>query len=112
MLHNLISNEGVGEAEGGVTYCEIEYDAPDIMSSGLGMEYMITAMPTLLAFDGGEAMTATKVTDARKLKDTEFLKEWIRTEAQRRGTRGGGGGGGGSILKGTMSLGGLFGSGK
>jgi len=110
VLQELISNESVGEAEGGVTYCEVEYDAPDIMSSGLGMEYMITAMPTLLAFDGGEAMTATKLTDARKMKDREFLRELIRTEARRKGTRGGGDGG--SILKGTMSLGGLFGNGR
>ncbi|KAH8803149.1 hypothetical protein F5884DRAFT_756444 [Xylogone sp. PMI_703] len=100
LLQELIGDEGVGEAEGGVTYCEVEYDAPDIMRSGLGMEYMISSMPTLLAFDGGEAMTGTKVADAGRMKDREFLREWIRGEARRRGMRGAGSGGGGGILKG------------
>ncbi|RDW64252.1 hypothetical protein BP5796_10754 [Coleophoma crateriformis] len=102
ILEELI-NAGVGEEEGGVSYCELEYDSPDIMSSGLGMTYMITSMPTLLSFDRGEPQTDTKVTDPRKLKDREWLKEWIRTEARRRG----GGGGGASPAKGLF--GGLFG---
>jgi len=50
----------VGEEEGGVSFCEIEYDCPDVMQSGLGMTYMITSMPTLLGFDRGEAQTTTK----------------------------------------------------
>ncbi|TGJ83302.1 hypothetical protein E0Z10_g5444 [Xylaria hypoxylon] len=93
---------GVGEQEGGVAFCTIEYDAPDIMSGadGLGMTYMITAIPTLLSFDAGEAMTQTKVTDGRKLADRAFLEEWIRNEARRHGGRGGGG---------TGVFGGLFG---
>jgi len=66
------------------------------------MTYMITSIPTLLSFDGGEAQTATKLSDARKLADREFLKEWIRTEARRHGGRGGGGGG-------SSIFGGLFG---
>ncbi|GAW21389.1 hypothetical protein ANO14919_109080 [Xylariales sp. No.14919] len=96
---------GVGEQEGGVAFCTVEYDAPDIMSGeggGLGMTYMITAIPTLLSFDAGEAMTQTKVTDGRKLADRTFLEDWIRNEARRHGGRGGGGGG-------TGVLGGLFG---
>ena len=60
------------------------------MSSDLAMTYMITSMPTLLAFDRGEAMTETKVTDPRFLKDEEWLKEWIRNEARRKGSGGGG----------------------
>lgn len=70
------------------------------------MTYMITSVPTLLSFDGGEAMTQTKVVDGRKLADRAFLEEWIRTEAERRGGRGGGGGGGESLF------GGLFGNWK
>jgi hypothetical protein len=66
---------GVGEAEGGVSFCEVEYDAPDIMVSGLGMEYMITSMPTLLSFDRGEAQTETKVVDVRKMGDRGWMKE-------------------------------------
>ncbi|KAI1245696.1 hypothetical protein MGN70_012588 [Eutypa lata] len=92
---------GVGEAEGGVAYCEVEYDAPDIMNGGSGMTYMITSIPTLLSFDAGEAQTTTKIADARKLADRAFLEDWVRTEARRQGGRGGGdGGGGGSGLSG------------
>ena len=60
----------------------------DIMDSGLGLTYMISSMPTLLSFDRGEAQIATKVTDPKLMKDREWLKEWIRTEARRRGSGG------------------------
>ncbi|KAK3336952.1 hypothetical protein B0T19DRAFT_411087 [Cercophora scortea] len=84
---------GIGQEEGGVGYCEVEYDAPDIMSAGLGLTYMINSVPTLLSFDAQEAQTQTKVTDAaRKLSDPKFLEEWIRNEARRQGNRGAGGG--------------------
>ncbi|KAI1473696.1 hypothetical protein F4774DRAFT_29472 [Daldinia eschscholtzii] len=98
-----VIESGVGEAEGGVGYCEVQYDAPDVMSSSLGMDFMVTSIPTLLSFDAGEAQTRTKVTDGRKLTDRSFLEEWIRNEARRHGGRGGGSGGPGI-------LGGLFGS--
>ncbi|KAI0118202.1 hypothetical protein GGR51DRAFT_572218 [Nemania sp. FL0031] len=106
LIESLVAS-GVGEAEGGVAFCEVEYDAPDIMSGGaasdsLSMTYMITSIPTLLSFDAGEARTETKVTDGRKLADPGFVEEWIRNEARRRGGRGGGGGG-------TGGFGGLFG---
>ncbi|KAK1978721.1 hypothetical protein LZ30DRAFT_205434 [Colletotrichum cereale] len=93
---------GVGEAEGGVGYCTVEFDSPDVMSDGLGMTYMITSIPTLLSFDNQEAQVQTRVHDAKKLTDRAFLEEWIRTEARRHGERGGGGGAGGIF-------GGLFG---
>lgn len=95
---------GVGEAEGGVTYAEIEYDAPDVMSEGLGLTYMINSVPTLLSFDAGEAQVETKVADGNLLRDKRFVEEWIRKEARRHGGRGGGGGAGGGLF------GGLFGS--
>ncbi|KAF6822052.1 mitochondrial thioredoxin [Colletotrichum plurivorum] len=97
-----IIESGVGEAEGGVSYCTVEFDAPDNMSGGLGMTYMISSIPTLLSFDNQEAQITTKVHDAKKLADRAFLEEWIRTEARRHGQRGGGGGPGGVF-------GGLFG---
>ncbi|GKT45946.1 thioredoxin domain-containing protein [Colletotrichum spaethianum] len=97
-----IVESGVGEAEGGVGYCTVEFDSPDVMSGGLGMTYMITSIPTLLSFDNQEAQIQTKVHDAKKLTDRAFLEEWIRTEARRHGQRGGGGGSGGVF-------GGLFG---
>ncbi|KAI0204216.1 hypothetical protein F4808DRAFT_475670 [Astrocystis sublimbata] len=100
LLKSLVE-AGVGEAEGGVAFCTVEYDSPDIMGGDLGMTYMITSIPTLLSFDAGEAMTQTKLSDGKKLADRAFLEEWIRNEARRHGGRGGGGGGG--------LLGGLFG---
>lgn len=106
VLQELITS-GVGEAEGGVSFCEIEYDSPDIMSSDLGLRYMISTMPTLLSFDRGEAQTSTKVTDPRQIKDKEWLKEWIKTEARRQG-----GGGAGTGTFGTGLFGGLFGNTK
>ncbi|UQC89091.1 uncharacterized protein CLUP02_14619 [Colletotrichum lupini] len=97
-----IVESGVGEAEGGVGYCTVEFDSPDVMSGGLGMTYMITSIPTLLSFDNQEAQIQTKLHDAKKLTDRAFLEEWIRSEARRHGQRGGGGGSGGVF-------GGLFG---
>ncbi|KAK1460834.1 hypothetical protein CMEL01_15131 [Colletotrichum melonis] len=97
-----IVESGVGEAEGGVGYCTVEFDSPDVMSGGLGMTYMITSIPTLLSFDNQEAQIQTKVHDAKKLTDRAFLEEWIRSEARRHAQRGGGGGSGGVF-------GGLFG---
>lgn len=104
LVKSLIES-GVGEAEGGVTYAEIEYDAPDVMTEGLGLTYMINSVPTLLSFDAGEAQVETKVVDGNLLKDRRFVEEWIRKEARRHGGRGGGGGGAGGGL-----FGGLFGS--
>lgn len=97
--------QGVGEEEGGVCFAPIEFDSPDIMGGGadsLAMTYMITAIPTLLSFDAGEAQGATRITDGKKMTDREFMMEWIKNEARRHGGRGGGGGGG-------FSFGGLFG---
>ncbi|KAF4629684.1 hypothetical protein G7Y89_g8462 [Cudoniella acicularis] len=98
-------NAGIGEEEGGVSFCEVEYDSMDVMSSGLGLTFMITSMPTLLSFDRGEAQILTKVVDPKRMTDREWMKEWIRTEAQKHGR---GGGGGGSF--GTGVFGSLFGN--
>ena len=59
------------------------------MAAGLGSTYMITTVPSLLAFDAQEAQVQTKVTDGRKLSDRAFLEAWIRMEARRHGGRGG-----------------------
>ncbi|OAA42726.1 Thioredoxin [Metarhizium rileyi] len=110
LIRSLVES-GAGQSEGGVAFAPVEFDSPDIMSSSsysenLAMTYMITSIPTLLSFDAGEAQTATKVTDARKLADRQFLMEWIQNEATRHGRRGGGGGDGGP---GSSVFGGLFG---
>ncbi|KAK0633693.1 hypothetical protein B0T14DRAFT_414822 [Immersiella caudata] len=93
LLQELIES-GVAEAEGGVGYCTVEYDAPDVMEAGLGLTYMINSIPTLLSFDAQEPQVETKITNGRQLSDRKFLEEWIRTEARRHGGRGGGGSGG------------------
>lgn len=87
-------------------FAPIEFDSPDIMGGGadsLAMTYMITAIPTLLSFDAGEAQSATRITDGKQMADREFMMEWIKNEARRHGGRGGGSSGGG------FSFGGLFG---
>ncbi|KAJ6788436.1 hypothetical protein PWT90_08051 [Aphanocladium album] len=107
LIRSLVES-GVGEEHGGVALALVEFDSPDIMSAGadgLAMTYMITAIPTLLSFDAGEAQTTTKVTDGRQLADREFLTQWIQNEARRHGGRGGGGSSG-------LSFGGLFGRSK
>lgn len=93
-IESLISS-GVGEEDGGVAYAEIEYDAPDMMTSELGMKYMITKVPTLVAFDGEWAIEESRVVDGKKMAEREFLREWVEREAKRRGQGGGGGSGGG-----------------
>jgi hypothetical protein len=106
-LQGLVES-GVGEAEGGVGYCTVEYDAPDVMGAGLGLTYMINSVPTLLSFDAQEAQTQTRVTDGRLLSDRRYLEDWIRTEARRHGNRGGGSGSGGGSAG--SVFGALFGS--
>jgi thiol-disulfide isomerase/thioredoxin len=103
LLQELISS-GVGEAEGAASFAEIEFDSQDIMESGLAMTYMITSIPTLLSFERGEAQTYTKVTDPKLMRDREWLKEWIRTEAGR--------GGGAGLNAGGGIFGGLWGNSK
>jgi thiol-disulfide isomerase/thioredoxin len=103
VLQELISS-GVGEAEGAASFAEIEFDSQDIMDSGLAMTYMIMSIPTLLSFERGEAQTYTKVTDPKLMRDREWLKEWIRTEAGR--------GGGAGLNAGGGIFGGLWGNSK
>ncbi|CAG9995852.1 unnamed protein product [Clonostachys byssicola] len=104
LVRSLIE-QGTGEAEGGVNLVPVEFDAPDAQS--LAMTYMITSIPTLLAFDArrGEPIRATRVTDGRSLADRQFLTDWIIREAARHSSGGGAGGVGGS----GSSFGGLFG---
>lgn len=75
----------------------------DIMDSDLGLTFAITSMPTLMAFHKGFANQGTKVMDPAKMRDREWLKEWIRTEAKRRD----GGGPGDNVVGGPLS--GFFG---
>ncbi|OCL14910.1 hypothetical protein AOQ84DRAFT_351297 [Glonium stellatum] len=94
ILKELIEDEGVGEAEGGVGYSEVELDS--VLISDLGVKYMINSMPTLLAFSRQEAQLETKLTKPEQMKDKKFLRQWLETEAK----RGGAGGAGGSLFGG------------
>lgn len=84
---------GVGEEDGGVSYCEVVYDAPDVISANLGLTYMINSIPTLLSFDGQQAFIQSKVIDGKQLADPTFLEAWIVEEARRHGNSNGGGNG-------------------
>jgi hypothetical protein len=63
-------------------------------------EMQITSMPTLLAFSRQEAQLETKFTRPEHMRNREYLREWLLTEARRGGRAGGAGG---------SLLGGLFG---
>ncbi|PQE22908.1 Thioredoxin-like fold protein [Rutstroemia sp. NJR-2017a BBW] len=107
LIQNIISS-GTGETHGGVLFCEVEYDAPDIMNEGLGMRYMVTSVPSLVGFFRGEVMTGEVGgrLGSREIQrlGREGLEEWV-VAAARKGEewRGRGGGGGGGLF------GGLFG---
>ncbi|OCK83434.1 hypothetical protein K432DRAFT_322308 [Lepidopterella palustris CBS 459.81] len=92
ILKELIEDEGVGEAEGGVGYSEVELDS--VLIGDLGVTYMINSMPTLLAFSRQEAQLETKLTRPEQMKDRQFLRQWLETEAR----RGGAGRAGGSLF--------------
>ncbi|KAI5269870.1 hypothetical protein E4T47_06712 [Aureobasidium subglaciale] len=88
LLKELI-NEGVGEAQGGVSYAEIELDSPTL--GELALRYQVNSLPTLLAFDRQEAQLETKVHKVDDMKNRQFLINWIETEAKRHGEGGAGG---------------------
>ncbi|KAL7918854.1 hypothetical protein ACQKWADRAFT_228792 [Trichoderma austrokoningii] len=99
LLRSLVSS-GIGEQQGGVLFAPVQFDTPEMMSATpipLASRYSITSTPTLLSFDAGEARAGTKVMDARKLADRQFLIDWIRSEAKRHESGGG-----------AASFGGLF----
>ncbi|PKS09346.1 hypothetical protein jhhlp_003960 [Lomentospora prolificans] len=82
ILYRLVES-GVGEAEGGVGLCTIEYDSPDIMKEGFGHMYVISSVPTLMAFDEHGGRMSTRIMDPTQLTDETFLANWIREEARR-----------------------------
>lgn len=96
MLREIIEQDGIGEAQGGVSFVEVEMDSPDLGGmGGIPMRYMINSIPTLLAFDRQEPQLETKVSKLEDLKNREFLTRWVETEAARHGE----GGAGGSLFK-------------
>ncbi|KAF7926483.1 hypothetical protein EAE99_005678 [Botrytis elliptica] len=82
LLHQILE-AGVGEQEGGVLFAEVEYDAPDVMSEGLGMRYMVRSVPSLVGFWRGEVMGGEGEGErlgSREIQDLgrEGLEEWVR----------------------------------
>ncbi|PIA99307.1 hypothetical protein CB0940_03432 [Cercospora beticola] len=92
LIKDLIEHDGVGEDKGSVSFAEIEMDSPDLGGvSGIAQRYMVTSVPTLLAFDRQEPQIETKVARLEDLKSREFLRGWIEREAARHGSGGAGG---------------------
>jgi thiol-disulfide isomerase/thioredoxin len=92
ILLELLERDGVGEAQGGVGFVEIETDSPDLGGvSGVALRYAVNDDPTLLAFDRQEPQLETKVKRVEDLKSREFLRRWIEIEAARQGEGGAGG---------------------
>ncbi|KAJ4335266.1 hypothetical protein N0V95_008951 [Ascochyta clinopodiicola] len=92
LIKELIEEERVGEAEGGLGFVEVEMDSTLI--GDLPITYRISSMPTLLAFSRQEAQFDTVLRRPEDMKNKDFLREWLLTEARRGGRKGGGGGGG------------------
>lgn len=92
----MIENDEVATHLGGVGYAEVEFDSPTI--GALAGRYMITSIPTLLAFSRQEAQLQTRLTQVNEMKDREFLRLWMEDEAR----RGGSGGRGGTGFVGAM----------
>ncbi|KNG51597.1 thioredoxin-like protein [Stemphylium lycopersici] len=90
LLRQLIEEEKVGEAEGGLGYAEILMDSTIL--GDLPITYRISSMPTLLAFSRQEAQFDTRVTRPEDMRRKEFLREWLVAEVRRGGRKGGGGG--------------------
>lgn len=92
IIQELIETDKVGEAQGGISFVEVEMDSPDLGGMvGIGMRYGINSIPTLLAFDRQEPQLETKVSRLQDLKSKEFLRRWIEKEAARHGQGGAGG---------------------
>ena len=92
LVKELIEEERVGEREGGLGFVEVEMDSTLI--GDLPITYRISSMPTLLAFSRQEAQFDTRLVKPEEMKNKDFLREWLLTEARRGGRQGGGGGGG------------------
>lgn len=92
LVKELIEEERIGEGEGGLGFVEVEMDSTLI--GDLPITYRITSMPTLLAFSRQEAQFGTRLVRPEEMKNKDFLREWLLTEARRGGRKGGAGGGG------------------
>ncbi|ORX95695.1 hypothetical protein BCR34DRAFT_469478, partial [Clohesyomyces aquaticus] len=83
MIKRMIEEEKIGEREGGLGFAEVELDSTLI--GDLGVKYIITSIPTLLAFSRQEAQLETKLVRPEQMRDREYLREWLVSEALRGG---------------------------
>lgn len=71
---------GIGEAAGGVGFAEVKFDAPDAGSPGVN--YTITSVPNLLAFDDtGHFRSGSRVIDVKLMCMRDFFEQYIKKEA-------------------------------
>lgn len=55
------------------------------MREGFGHTYVISSVPTVMAFDERGARMSSRIMDPAKMTDEDFLAGWIREEARRVG---------------------------
>ena len=96
-IRQVVEEDGAAEDLGGIGYSEVQFDSPTL--GDLPQRYMITTIPTLMAFSRQEAQIETRLSNLERMKNKSALSQWIEDEA-RRGAVGGRGG--------KSVLGGLF----
>lgn len=85
----LLSEDKVGEREGGLAFAEVVLDGALI--GDLGVKYRIGSLPTLMAFERMEAQFESRVVRVEEMGG-ERVREWLVRQAKRGGRMGGGGG--------------------
>ncbi|KIW17184.1 hypothetical protein PV08_04375 [Exophiala spinifera] len=84
-----------------LAFAEVELDSPDMTEGsmmGLGVEWGVTSMPTLMGFGGRRAERVTdRLTDTRMLSDTKRMAAWVDEQMQKGDPSGTGAGGGGLL---------------
>lgn len=85
----MIETGHAGEEAGGINYAEVHFDSPTL--DQLAGRYMITSVPTLLAFSREEPQMETRLSDIKQITDKDTLRKWIESEASRGGVGGKGG---------------------
>jgi hypothetical protein len=97
IIESIIQNRPVpsaGDKFGSIAFAELELDSPEQDTGGgsgwtnmydIGIEYGVTSVPILMGFGGRRAERITdRVTDVNRLKDKEWLQNWI-DEAMKKG---------------------------
>ncbi|KAJ9634329.1 uncharacterized protein PV06_00497 [Exophiala oligosperma] len=112
LLTSLVETRPVDPADrySALAFAEVELDSPDMSEGsmmGLGVEWGVTSMPTLIGFGGRRAERVTdRLTDTRMLGDGKRMAAWVDEQMRKGdpfGTSGvGSGGGAGGGLSGRI----------